>query len=180
MIERTTVMGKFVALVIAAALLAGCANQSNPAPLQPNPQETTVTDPAQTRTDLYAQLDAAQALVGGDWDNADDSSPEGCTLDGTEGVTFTGTRRSDDAADAKSLAAVAELWEGMGFTTESKNDVGPYKAIVATSTSDPSNVLRYGLAEQAMYLEGQGACGEGDLYEWTMKVRQESEDAAND
>jgi hypothetical protein len=136
-------------------------------------------DPAQARTDLYAQLDAAQAMLGGVWDNADDSSPEECTFEGTDGVTFTGTRRSGEASGEDSLAAVAELWEGMGFTTEAQNDVGPYKVIVATSTSDPSNVLRYGLAEQARYLEGQGACGEGDLYEWTMKVRQESEDAAN-
>jgi hypothetical protein len=167
-------------VALTTATLTSCVGQATPQPSQTASEEASVIDPAQARTDLIAQLDAAQVLVGGEWGTYDDSSPEGCTLDGTEGVTFTGNRLSNDAAAEESLAAVAELWEGMGFTTESQNDVGPYKVIVATSTTDPSNVLRYGLAEQAMYLEGQGACGEGDLYEWVMKVRQESEDAANE
>jgi len=158
-----------VVAIVALATLTGCSDEATPESTPTTSQETEMIDPAQARTDLYAQLDAAQALVGGEWGNSDDPSPEGCTLDGTEGVTFTGTRRSNEAAGEDSLAAVATLWEGMGFTTEAQNDVGPYKVIVATSTTDPSNVLRYGLAEQAMYLEGQGACGEGDLYEWVTK-----------
>ncbi|PRY69190.1 hypothetical protein B0I08_103398 [Glaciihabitans tibetensis] len=166
--------------VVVLVTLTSCSGQTTPETSPTSSQETEMIDPAQARTDLYAQLDAAQALVGGEWDNSDDSSPMGCTLNSTEGVTFTGTRYSNDTAGEESLAAVAQLWEGMGFTTEARNDVGPYKVIVATSTTDPSHVLRYGLAEQAMYLEGQGACGEGDLYEWVMKIRQESEDATQE
>jgi hypothetical protein len=149
--------------VLAIGALAGCATEPAPA-----------LDPAQARTDLYEQLDAAQELVGGEWGGYDDSSPEPCTRGGEDGVTFTGNRLSNDAAGAETLAAVEELWNGMGFDAVVQQTVGPYVTVVATSPTDPENVLRFGLAENAMYLEGTGACGEGDLYDWVMKVREES------
>ena len=134
-------------------------------------------DPAQARTDLYAQLDAAQALTGGIWDDADNPSPALCTSGGggggDKGVTFTGTRRSNDTASADTLAKVAALWKGMGFTTRAENNMAPYKLVIATSKTDPENILTFGLATTAMYLEGQGACGKGDPNEWLLRVEKE-------
>lgn len=132
-------------------------------------------DPAQARTDLYAQLDAAQALIGGEWGNADDASPTTCTSGGggDKGVTFTGTRRSNDTASADTFAKVAALWKGMGFTIKAENSMAPYKLVIATSKTDPENILTFGLATTAMYLEGQGACGKGDPNEWLLRVEKE-------
>ncbi|WP_213814838.1 hypothetical protein [Glaciihabitans sp. dw_435] len=132
-----------------------------------------MADPAQVRTDLYSQLDKAQELIGGTWDNADDPSPTDCTVGSTTGVTFTGTRRSNDTVPEETRAKVAALWESMGFTTETKDDVAPYRLIIATSKVDPENTLTFGLADKAMYLEGQGACGDGDLSEWVDIVNKE-------
>jgi hypothetical protein len=171
---RATLQALAVTLGL-TVVLTGCVTAPSPDPSPTSSQETTMIDPEQARADLYAQLDAAQTLVGGEWGNSDDSSPMTCTLGGVEGFTFTGTRRSNEAATEDSLAAVAALWNGMGFSAEVKENVGPYRVVVATSTSDPSNVLRFGLGEQAMYLEGQGACGEGDAYEYLIEKEKQAE-----
>jgi hypothetical protein len=182
--SSSSLRGIAVAIAL-TVLLSGCGGSNDPAPSdnpaspQPDAQEAPVIDPAQARTDLYSQLDAVQALVGGEWGNSDDSTPVQCSLGGVDGVTFTGSRLSNDSAGEESLDAVASLWDEMGFAITTQNDVGPYKRVIATSPSDPGNVLVFGLAENAMSLSGQGACGEGDLLEWVKKINQEFEDAAD-
>ena len=65
----------------------------------------------------------------------------------------------------------------MGFDITTQNDVGPYRRVIATSPTDPGNVLIFGVAENAMSLWGQGACAEGDLLEWIHKTRDELEES---
>ncbi|WP_213814839.1 hypothetical protein [Glaciihabitans sp. dw_435] len=170
--RRTAIPIAGVATVISLlVVLAGCAAQ--PTTSSSNSQETAIADPAQVRTDLYKQLDKAQALLGGAWDNADDPSPMECTAGSSSGVTFTGNRGSNDVVAEEMRAQVASLWEGMGFTTRMKDDVAPYRLVIATSPSDPENTLTFGLSDNAMYLEGQGACGAGDISEWVDIVNKE-------
>jgi hypothetical protein len=157
----------FLGAVVLVGLLAGCT--------APDPAPTM--DPAQARADLYVQLDKVQALVGGDWFNSDDPTPVECSLGGVDGVTFAGFRLTNDSAGDASLDTVAALWEDAGYVITTQNNVGPYKRVIATSPTDPGNVLVFGVAENAMSLDAQGECGEGDLLEWIHKIRQEFEDA---
>jgi hypothetical protein len=129
-----------------------------------NTPGNTMGDPEANRTELVDQLNAAQVLVGGEWVNVDEPNPKVCTVDGVEGATFTGLRRSTAHADEESLAEVAELWESMGFDTALHDSVGPYTVLVASSPTDPGNVRRFGLQDDRMYVFGQGACGEGNAY----------------
>ena len=171
-LRRSGVRMQHVLVVgVLASLLSGCVGQGEPA------NTTPTIDPAHARTDLYAQLDEVQALVGGQWTNSDNTTPVECSLGRATGVTFGGLRLTNDSAAESSRDAVAALWEEAGFVITTQDDVGPYDRVIATSPTDPGNVLVFGLAENAMSLSAQGACGEGDLLEWIRKVREELKDA---
>jgi len=158
------------------SLLSGCAVQ-NSIDSPDGVQAPPATDPSQARTDLHSQLDEVQELVGGEWTNSDETGPIECALDGGSGVTFTGFRLTNDSAGETGLEEISALSEEMGFEITTQNDVGPYKRVIATSPTDPGNVLIFGVAENAMSLWGQGTCAEGDLLEWIHKTRDELEES---
>ncbi|MCU1407732.1 MAG: hypothetical protein JWQ43_4035 [Glaciihabitans sp.] len=136
------------------------------APASTNTPGNTMGDPEAYRVVLTAQLDAAQQLIGGEWSDPEDRLPKVCSVDGVEGFTFTDIRRSNVSTDESVRGAVAALWDKEGFEITRQDTVDPYDLLTASSPEDPSNVLRFGFSEKRMYLFGQGACGEGDAYQW--------------
>jgi hypothetical protein len=160
-VRRSVLAAAILVLIGLGAIQLG----SRPYVAEPtNTPGNTMGDPEANRIVLVDQLDAAQVLIGGEWVNVDEPNPKVCTVDGVEGATFTGLRRSTAHADDESLAEVAELWEGMGFDSAVQDTVGPYTVLVATSPTDPGDVRRFGLQDDRMYVFGQGACGEGNAY----------------
>jgi hypothetical protein len=161
-VVRRSVLAAGIVVVIALGVMQLGPRQYVAEPT--NTPGSTMGDPEANRTKLLEQLDAAQMLIGGEWVNVDEPNPKVCTVDGVEGATFTGLRRSTESADEDTLADVADLWQSMGFETALQDTVGPYVVLVATSPTDPGDVRRYGLQDKRMYLYGQGACGEGNAY----------------
>ncbi len=138
-------------LVVAAVGLlmvgvTGCAVQ----------QPTPVTD-SEARDRFFAELDAAQTIVGGEWQVLDDPTVRECVIP----LWVTGERypalRVGDAPTLASVAAdrVEEAWNDAGMRV-TRTDIGDVIEVKGETTDGELLILR--VSESASTLLGESEC----------------------
>lgn len=145
-----------LALVSAAALLAGCTQQ-------PRASEM---DAEQARDGMVSLVKQTMKAAGGDWATLSDgpASSECSTGNGSSGVTFSWDQERTGATDPESLVrAVAKTWKQLDYDVAIKQDtIDDGRLLWSVVTTGPAvESISVNASPRRVAIEVQSVCGTG-------------------